>query len=91
MTADPRPAPPRTTEPPPSTAVRPKLTTRVRVLIGLVTVGLVAWFFFAWLGLHRDIVDAAGESIGSALLLLVLLSVVSAVRHRRPRDDTDRP
>ncbi len=45
------------------------------VTAGLVGVGLVAWFFFAWLGLDRNIFDAMGESVGSGLLLLLIVSI----------------
>jgi hypothetical protein len=44
------------------------------VTASLVGLGLLAWFFFAWLVLDRNIVDAMGESVGSGLLLLVLVS-----------------
>ena len=45
----------------------------------LITIGLIAWFFFAWLVLDRMMLDAAGEAIGSGLLLLVVVSVISAL------------
>jgi hypothetical protein len=45
----------------------------------LTTIGLIAWFFFAWLVLDRMMLDAAGEAIGSGLLLLVVVSVISAL------------
>jgi hypothetical protein len=48
-----------------------------------VAVLLVGWFLVAWLALDRHIIDAAGESIGSAFLLLVLASVVGAIRRGR--------
>jgi hypothetical protein len=44
------------------------------VAVSLVGLGLVAWFFFAWLALDRNVLDAAGESVGSGLLLLVIIS-----------------
>ena len=52
-----------------------------------VAIGLTAWFLFAWLVLDRHLLDAAGESVGVALLLLIMVSVVGAVwrnnaRHR---------
>ena len=43
--------------------------------VAAIALGLVAWFFWAWLGLERNVVDAAGESIGSALLILLLASI----------------
>lgn len=44
---------------------------------------LVLWFLFAWLVLDRHILDAAGESVGSAFALLVVVSVIGAVRGGR--------
>jgi hypothetical protein len=45
------------------------------VTAGLVGLGLLAWFFFAWLALDRNIFDALGESVGSGLLLLLIVSI----------------
>lgn len=44
---------------------------------------LIGWFFVAWLALDRHIVDAAGESVGSGFALLLLVSVIGAVRGGR--------
>lgn len=52
-----------------------------------VGIGLVAWFFFAWLVLDRHLLDAAGESVGTALLLLVVVSVVGAVWRNTAKGD----
>lgn len=49
--------------------------SRVRVGASVVGTGLVAWFFFAWLGLDRNVFDAMGESVGSGLLLLLIVSI----------------
>jgi hypothetical protein len=51
------------------------VTRKVLMLISLAAIGLVAWFFFAWLGLDRNVIDAAGESVGTGLLLLLLASI----------------
>ncbi|GAA1638345.1 hypothetical protein ACFQY4_43615 [Catellatospora bangladeshensis] len=59
------------------------LSRRAKVIIGGIGGGLVAWFFFAWLGLKRNIVDAAGESIGSGILLLLLFSIAGATQRSR--------
>lgn len=59
------------------------LSGRAKMIIGGVSGGLVAWFFFAWLGLKRNIVDAAGESIGSGILLLLLFSIAGATQRGR--------
>jgi hypothetical protein len=53
--------------------------------IGTWVVGflLVGWFFIAWLALDRHVLDAAGESVGTAFALGVLVSVIGAVRGSR--------
>lgn len=51
------------------------MTRNVLLFATVALLGLVAWFFWAWLGLERNVVDAAGESIGSALLILLLASI----------------
>lgn len=61
---------------------REGLSRNVRIVVLVVSVGLVAWFFFAWLALDRHIVDAAGESVGSGLLLLVVASIVGMLLKR---------
>ena len=50
------------------------------VSAGTVLVVLIAWFFFAWLALDRHVIDAAGESVGSGFALLLVVSVIGAVR-----------
>lgn len=50
---------------------------------GTVLVLLVAWFFFAWLALDRHVIDAAGESVGSGFALLLIVSVIGALRGAR--------
>jgi MYXO-CTERM domain-containing protein len=58
-------------------------------LIGTAVVGiaLIAWFLVVWLALGRRVWDAAGESIGSGLLLLLIVTLVGAVRRRRRDGD----
>lgn len=41
---------------------------------------LVIWFFVSWLAMGRLAVDAAGESIGSGLVLLLVATLISALR-----------
>jgi hypothetical protein len=61
-----------------------RLARPVTVISGAAALGLIAWFLFAWLQLGHDIADAAGESIGSALLMLLAVSMAGvARRHRR--------
>lgn len=63
----------------------PVLSRTAVVVSCLVGILLVAWFFFAWLALDHSVVDAAGESIGSAFAILLLVSLVGAFRHNRHR------
>ncbi|GHJ50478.1 hypothetical protein Cs7R123_78200 [Catellatospora sp. TT07R-123] len=65
--------------PPPDRAV----SHRAVLAVGGVSAVLVAWFFWAWLGLRRNIVDAAGESIGSAIALLLVVSIAGATWRAR--------
>lgn len=58
---------------------RRRLSRTAVLWCGIAAVGLVAWFLFAWLVLDRMMLDAAGEAIGSGLLLLVIVSVVGAL------------
>lgn len=67
----------------PVTAPARGLSRRAMMIITGVTSGLVGWFFFAWLGLKRNVVDAAGESIGSGILLLLVVSVAGAAHRSR--------
>jgi hypothetical protein len=59
------------------------LSRPVRIAAWVVVAGLVVWFFFAWLALDRHVLDAAGESVGSGLFLLVIVSIVGIVLKRR--------
>lgn len=52
------------------------------LLSGITGVLLVVWFFIAWLGLDRPAADAAGESVGTAFALLLVVSAVGAFRGR---------
>jgi hypothetical protein len=54
----------------------------VRITVLVVVACLLAWFFFAWLALDRHVLDAAGESVGSGLLLLVIVSIVGVLLKR---------
>jgi len=44
---------------------------------------LVIWFFVAWLILDRHVLDAAGETVGTAFALGVIASLVGALRSSR--------
>jgi hypothetical protein len=48
----------------------------------IVAVILVTWFFVSWLAMGRLAVDAAGESIGSGFALLLVVTLVGAVRRK---------
>lgn len=60
-----------------------QLSIRVKVWASVVAAVLVAWFFVAWLILDRHVLDAAGESVGTAFALGVLVSLVGAIRSAR--------
>jgi hypothetical protein len=61
----------------------PALSSTVKLWTGVVAVILVLWFLFAWLILDRHLLDAAGESVGTAFALGVILSLVGALRGSR--------
>ncbi|HZN70749.1 MAG TPA: hypothetical protein VFC00_03555 [Micromonosporaceae bacterium] len=54
------------------------------VVVGAtVLVGLgVGWFLLSSIVMHTTSADAAGEALGVALALLVVVSVVGAIRRR---------
>jgi hypothetical protein len=58
------------------------LTSSQKAWCLAVGVLLVIWFFIAWLALDRHVLDAAGESVGTGFGLLVLVSIIGAVRGR---------
>ncbi|NUR70045.1 MAG: hypothetical protein HOU81_04430 [Hamadaea sp.] len=62
---------------------RTGLSRTAQVAVAVTAFGLTAWFFFAWLVLDRMMLDAAGEAIGSGLLVLLLVSIVSALVRSR--------
>lgn len=59
------------------------LSSTAKVWITVVAVLLMMWFLFAWLILDRHVLDAAGESVGTAFALAVVVSVVGSMRHNR--------
>ena len=69
---------------PAETPATPSRVSRIAIAaFGVVAFVLVAWFFVAWLVLDRHIVDSAGESIGSAFAILLVVSLVGAFRRNR--------
>lgn len=53
------------------------------VLVALVLAVLAAgWFLMSWTVMHTPPVEAVGEALGVAFGLLILVSVVGAVRRR---------
>ena len=59
------------------------LSLAVKVWTSVLAVVLVIWFLFAWLILDRHVLDAAGESVGTAFAVAVVVSLVGAVRSGR--------
>lgn len=64
----------------------PRVSRAAAVWSALAAFALTAWFFFAWLVLDRMMLDAAGEAIGTGLLLLLLVSIVNALMRSRSGD-----
>jgi hypothetical protein len=60
-----------------------ELSYAAKVWITVVGVVLVLWFLFAWLILDRHVLDAAGESVGTAFALAVVVSIVGSIRQSR--------
>lgn len=61
----------------------PLLPARAMFWASVVGVLLFLWFLFAWLILDRQMLDAAGESVGTAFFLGVVVSVIGAFRSSR--------
>jgi len=59
------------------------LSLTAKVWITVVAVLLMMWFLFAWLILDRHVLEAAGESVGTAFALAVVVSVVGSIRQSR--------
>jgi hypothetical protein len=64
-------------------AATPALSPAVKVWTAIITAILFLWFLFAWLILDRHLLDAAGESVGTAFARGVLVSLVGALRGSR--------
>lgn len=64
---------------------RPGMARGAQLVLMLVSLALFGWFLYAWRVRGIRMADAAGESIGTALVLLILVSIVGAIRRgRRP-------
>ena len=61
------------------------ISATMKVWTSIVAVVLVIWFLFAWLILDRHVLDAAGESIGTAFALGIVVSLIGALRSRSNR------
>jgi hypothetical protein len=61
----------------------PGMSTTVKVWVSVIATALFLWFLFAWLILDRHLLDAAGESVGTAFALGVIVSLVGALRGQR--------
>ena len=59
------------------------MSVAVKVWTSVIAVMLVIWFLFAWLILDRHVLDAAGESVGTAFALGVVVSLIGAFRANR--------
>jgi hypothetical protein len=61
----------------------PELSTTVKLWVSVVAALLFVWFLFAWLILDRHFLDAAGESVGTAFALGIVVSLIGALRSHR--------
>ena len=59
------------------------VSATVKVWTSIVAIVLVIWFLFAWLILDRHVLDAAGESVGTAFALGIVVSLIGALRGNR--------
>jgi hypothetical protein len=58
-------------------------SSRVTLFAGAVCLLLIMWFLFAWLVLDRHVLDAAGESVGTAFAIGIVVSLIGALRTSR--------
>ena len=65
------------------TAQPDKISPTVKFWVSAVAVSLFLWFLFAWLILDRHFLDAAGESVGTAFALGIVVSLIGALRSSR--------
>jgi hypothetical protein len=72
-----------TAEQKPGRPVKRPMSRMWTVFAATVGTVLLSWFFVAWLALDRHIADAAGESVGSGFALLLVVSVIGAIRSGR--------
>ena len=61
----------------------PLLPPRALFWASVIGAVLLLWFLFAWLILDRHMLDAAGESVGTAFALGVIVSLIGALRSSR--------
>jgi hypothetical protein len=84
--AAPSPVQPGRTGPASGTSGTAEPVTRATVVFyALLGAALVSWFLFGLLVLGQGFVDSAGEALGSAFTLLLVVSVVGTVRRSRRR------
>lgn len=57
--------------------------------IGVPLVAGAGWFLLAWLAVHEPAGDAAGEGLGVAFGVLIVVSVIGTVRSRREQASSD--
>jgi uncharacterized membrane protein len=62
---------------------RRALSVVAKVWTTLVVALLVVWFLFAWLILDRQMLDAAGESVGTAFAVGIVVSLFAGLRGNR--------
>ncbi|MBX6723403.1 MAG: hypothetical protein IRY92_09240 [Dactylosporangium sp.] len=77
----------------PGVGRRPPRSTRdVRLLVlggAILAASGVGWFLMSWRIMHTPASDAGGEALGVVLGLLIVVSVVGAIRRRDPDRSDD--
>jgi FtsH-binding integral membrane protein len=66
---------------------RPGAGALVLTLAGLLGSG---WFVLSWKVAHNTVRDAIGEALGVALAMLIVFSVIGAIRNRDGSTEPDR-
>jgi hypothetical protein len=72
-------------EPPAVPGARVPVSRTTAIWYSVVGAILFGWFLFGWLVLRQGVVDSAGESVGTAFALLVVVSIVGTLRRDRRR------
>lgn len=67
-----------------TTDQRPNVTRGLVLAVVALALVAVGWFLLSWRVMHTSPADAGGEALGVVFALLVVISVVGAIRGGRP-------